>query len=330
MAILRPVAGVAMCVYNGAAYLQEQLDSIAAQTELPRRMAIVDDGSVDGSWELLQRWAPTAPFEVRLHRNTTNLGVVRNFERALALAGDDIDLVFLADQDDRWFADKLATFVDRFAADPGLCLLHSDAELIDSEGVSMGRRLFQALLVTDDERSQVAGGRAWRVYAKRNLVTGAACAFRRSLLEGALPFSPLWVHDEWLAFVAALTARVGLLDVPTMAYRLHRANTVGMPIPSWGWRLRTIAQAFFTPMAPRQILRAERLTQMVERAEHLGADAQAIAWIRAAAEHAQFRGHLPRNPLRRAIAVSHSWRRRDYHRWSNGKISMLHDLLIAT
>jgi glycosyltransferase involved in cell wall biosynthesis len=325
----RPRAGVALCVYNGARYLQEQLDSISVQTELPLRMAVVDDGSSDGSWALVEKWAAAASFEVRLHRNVVNLGVVRNFECAIELLGDDIEIVFLSDQDDVWYPRKLAMFVDLFTADPAMALLHSDADLIDADSQPLGRKLFDTLLVTQAERSNVTAGRAWEVYAKRNLVTGAACAFRRSLLTHALPFSPLWVHDEWLAFIASLSSRVTLLDEPTMAYRLHQANVVGVPIPTFGWRLLTTWHALTRPTAARQKARGERLREISFHAQRLGASPDACACIAAAAAHADFRGALPFNPFRRWPRVVKEWRAGHYHRWSNGDISMLHDLVVT-
>jgi glycosyltransferase involved in cell wall biosynthesis len=316
-----------MCVYNGGRFLQAQLKSIALQSEVPACMAIVDDGSTDGSWELLQRWAPTAPFVVKLYRNPSNLGFVRNFERAVALL--DQDVVFLADQDDIWNPDKLATFVDHFAADPQLGLLHSDAELIDGEGRLLHRKLFDALLVTTDERADVAAGRAYRVYAKRNLVTGAACAFRRELLQQALPFSPHWVHDEWLAFTAALVSKVVLLNESTMSYRLHGNNTVGLPIPTLAWRLRTIARAFWQPASLHQRARERRLKEMHAHATRLGAPTIVLDHLVTAAEHANFRGNLPPNRLarlRHILAENHAGH---YRAWSNGEISMLHDFLLG-
>jgi glycosyltransferase involved in cell wall biosynthesis len=323
----RPSAGVAMCVYNGTRYLQLQLDSIVAQSELPHRIAIVDDASTDGSWELLQQWARNAPFEVVLRRNDTNLGVSRNFEKAVGLL--DQDIVFLADQDDIWYPGKLTSFVDRFACDRELGLLHSDANLIDATGQLLGRRLLDTLLVTRDERNEVAAGRAYRVYAKRNLVTGAACAFRRELLAHALPFSPEWIHDEWLAFTAALVSKVALLDEATMAYRLHGSNTVGMPLPTVGWRLRTITDAFLRPTAPRQLLRARRLHEIYTHASVLGAAPDVLQHLNAAAGHAEFRSALPRNPFTRLARVLRERRKGHYHAWSNGEISMLHDLFVA-
>ena len=323
----RPDAGVAMCVYNGARYLQAQLDSIAAQTELPSRLVVVDDASTDGSWELLQRWERDAPFEVVLKRNETNLGVVRNFQRAVGLI--DQDIVFLADQDDVWYPGKLAAFVDRFAADADLGLVHSDADLIDHGGRPLDRRLFDTLLVTKRERADVAAGRAYRVYTKRNLVTGAACAFRRELMVHALPFSPEWVHDEWIAFIAALVSKIELVDSVTMAYRLHGNNTVGMPLPTLGWRLRAIAEALLFPAADRQLRRARRLREMGAQARTLGASADMLQYLEAAARHADFRGHLPRNPITRLQGILDERRAGNYRAWSSGGLSELHDLFLA-
>ena len=320
-------AGVAMCTYNGGRFLRAQLESIALQSELPQRMAIVDDGSVDGSWELLQRWAATAPFEVQLHRNSENLGVVRNFERAIGLLEQDV--VFLADQDDIWYPDKLKKFVDCFIADPELGLLHSDADLIDGDGRLLRRRLFDTLLVTAQERQEVGDGKAYRVYSKRNLVTGAASAFRRTILLHALPFSGIWVHDEWLAFIAALTSKVVLMDESLMSYRLHGSNAIGVPIPNLAWRIRTIVSAFWQPVSHRQCLRAARLREMESRAVGIGATPEMQCYLAAAADHADFRSQLPRNPVTRFLRVLEERRAGNYHAWSNGETSILHDLLLG-
>lgn len=323
----RPTAGVAMCVYNGARYLSRQLESIAGQTERPAAMVVLDDGSTDGSWELLQAWAAGAPFPVHVERNTVRLGVARNFERAVTLLGQDV--VFLADQDDAWNPDKLATIVDRFARDPELALLHTDAELVDAEDRRLGQTLFGALMITPDERAQIATGAAYKVYSRRNLVTGATCAFRRSLLDQARPFSDRFLHDDWLAFVAAMVGKVEMVEAATMQYRLHGANTVGIPLPTFGWRLRNLAKAFATPTAGRQCERADRLDELVARARAHSARPEAIEYIAAAAAHARFRANLPRNPFKRLVGIARERAAGHYAAWSSGPVSMLHDLLVA-
>jgi hypothetical protein len=323
----RPTAGVAMCIYNGGPYLAQQLASIARQTELPAQMVVLDDGSTDGSWEVVQLWAKSAPFPVMAQRNDKQLGVVRNFELATSLIAQDV--IFLADQDDLWYPTKVGTFLDAFEAHPDAWLLHSDADLIDGDGRPLQRRLFDTLLVTAKERALVSTGHAWQVYAKRNLVTGAACAFRRELLTVAVPFSNSWVHDEWLSFVAALAGQVLLLEAPTMSYRLHSGNTVGMPVPTLGWRIQSTVQAFTDPTAPRQLVRAARLEEMAAMAARLAAAQHVVEHLQRAAAHARFRADLPRNPATRLKRILQERRQGNYHAWSNGEVSMLHDLVIA-
>lgn len=325
----RPTAGVAICVYNGARYLRTQLESIATQGELPKQVVVVDDGSTDASWDLLQAWAASAPFPVRLERNAQNLGVVRNFEKAVRLLLSDVDVVFFSDQDDQWYPGKLAAFIDAFAGDPQLGLAHSDADLVDPEGRPLDSRLFTALLVTQRERDDVAAGQAWRAYVRRNLVTGAACACRSSVLKRALPFSDAMIHDEWISFVASILGPVRMLEEPLMAYRLHGANTVGLPIPDRIWWWRSVLKALLEPQVPRQQQRLARLQAMRAQAARLGADADVFACLDRAIAHAAHRSSLPRNPFRRAAAVRRHWKTGEYHRWSSGDISMLHDLLIA-
>src|SRR5882762_9087557 len=96
---------IAMCTYNGARYLREQLDSIAAQTRPPSELIVCDDNSLDETREIVAGFAASAPFPVRLGVNEQNLGSIRNFERAIKLC--EGDLIALSDQDDVWLPEKL-------------------------------------------------------------------------------------------------------------------------------------------------------------------------------------------------------------------------------
>jgi glycosyltransferase involved in cell wall biosynthesis len=100
-----PTISVALAAYNGARYLQEQLDSLAAQRRLPDELVVVDDASSDGTVGILERFRATAPFEVKVHRNTANLGYSANFEVAISRCTGDI--IFMSDQDDVWFPEKI-------------------------------------------------------------------------------------------------------------------------------------------------------------------------------------------------------------------------------
>src|ERR687885_1327551 len=97
---------VAMCTYNGAAFLREQLQSLAAQARTPDELVVCDDASADATVRVVREFAAAAPFPVRLTVNERNLGSTKNFERAISLCAGD--LVALSDQDDLWLPAKLA------------------------------------------------------------------------------------------------------------------------------------------------------------------------------------------------------------------------------
>ncbi len=98
---------IAMCTYNGAAYLSEQFESLATQTRVPDELVVCDDSSTDKhTREMVEAFARRAPFAVRLFVNKQNLGSKRSFELAIRRCRGEI--IFLCDQDDVWREDKLA------------------------------------------------------------------------------------------------------------------------------------------------------------------------------------------------------------------------------
>ena len=85
---------IAMCTYNGALHLHEQLDSFTSQSYPPNELIVCDDGSTDDTVSLIENFATHSTFPVRISRNERNLGSTKNFEKAISLCGGDlIDLL---------------------------------------------------------------------------------------------------------------------------------------------------------------------------------------------------------------------------------------------
>jgi len=106
-----------MPTYNGAAYLPEQLESIAAQTRLLDELVVCEDRSTDGrTREIVEAFAPKSPFQVRLSVNRKTQGSRTNFEQAIRRCAADI--IFLCDQDDVWNQTKLARIEETFLSAP--------------------------------------------------------------------------------------------------------------------------------------------------------------------------------------------------------------------
>ena len=121
---------IAMATYNGDRYIGEQLDSLARQKLLPLELVVTDDGSSDGTLDILKAFSEGAPFPVRIFRNTTRLGYEENFLKAASLCNGDV--IAFCDQDDIWMDRKLEVCAPMFA-DPSIVgVLHTGQSMRDS------------------------------------------------------------------------------------------------------------------------------------------------------------------------------------------------------
>src|SRR5262249_5781043 len=110
---------VLMSTFNGARYLEQQIDSIRAQT-VATTLVVRDDGSTDATLRLLGAYS--ASRELALTRGR-NLGITRSFFRLLRSAAQGAQYVAFSDQDDVWLPTKLQRAVDalsRLAHAPAL------------------------------------------------------------------------------------------------------------------------------------------------------------------------------------------------------------------
>src|ERR1035441_10068805 len=111
-----------MCTYNGAAFVGAQLESILAQSRSPDEIILCDDGSTDGTVDVVKKISDKYPDKIKIFQNERRLGSCRNFERAIRLITGD--LIFLSDFDDVWFPEKVATMIRVFAEDPGFVMAY--------------------------------------------------------------------------------------------------------------------------------------------------------------------------------------------------------------
>lgn len=317
---------VVLCTCNGARFLDAQWDSLLAQSPLPDEIVVRDDASSDATTKMLEylrQRAEDRGVRVRLVRNPDNLGFVTNFEAALADARGDV--LLLCDQDDVWHADKLATLVAEFERRPELLLLCSDARRIDEAGVDLRRSLFDVLRVSHTELRRMHVGQGFGVLLRRSLATGATIALRRSLLDVALPFPDGWVHDEWLAIVAAACGGFDCLERPLIDYRQHASNQIGMPDRNLldKWRdLRRPRAA----MIGHRIRRGEALQQWLQGMGRR-VNAACVDQVVQQLKHLRARGELRGRPWSRMGRVMNETFNGHYRRYSAGWHTAVRDLV---
>jgi glycosyltransferase involved in cell wall biosynthesis len=219
---------IAMCTYNGAKYLQEQLDSIAAQTRLPDELVVCDDRSSDSTREIIKSFGSNVSFPVHLHLNEENLGVIKNFEKAISLCTGDI--IALSDQDDFWNPNKIEKILTAFAENLGAGYIFSNAEFVNESLSPLGSTLWQSIGFEGRLLKEYREGEQVKVLLKRNMVCGATLAFRSSLKNLVLPIPPVafLLHDAWIALVASSVGFYGIpLSDSLIYYRQHALQAVG-------------------------------------------------------------------------------------------------------
>ncbi|MFP5441250.1 MAG: glycosyltransferase [Gammaproteobacteria bacterium] len=210
----RPVVSVVMATYNGRTFLREQLDSIAAQTQQPDELLIIDDGSSDGTPELLAEWARDKPW-VRLDRNPRNLGINATFWRLLTESTGDY--VFISDQDDVWMPEKIEQMMGIGTDVP---MAFSDAEIIDDEGkVTRASELSR-----HDWIEGVATPPEFFVHG--NFVSGHNMMVSRELIRATPepPHSSVIMYDQWLTLSAVLQGGYREIARPLARHRIHARN----------------------------------------------------------------------------------------------------------
>lgn len=219
---------VALCTFNGEKFIEEQLLSILNQSYPVSEIVISDDGSSDRTIEIINSiidgLAPDSP-TIKVFQNNLPLGIAANFQRCISLTTSR--WIFLCDQDDVWDLEKVQYFRDLILQNPGKSFLCSDALLVDSERKSLGYTLLGSLKVRSKERRLACGSKAFDVFLKRNIATGATVVLNRHLFERSHPFPTGWIHDEWLAIVSSMNGDLFQSDKVTIEYRQHSSNSIG-------------------------------------------------------------------------------------------------------
>ena len=309
---------MAMCTYQGAQYLGEQLESIAGQTLRPAELVVCDDGSTDGTVALVERFAAGAPFPVHVHVNPANLGVTANFAQAISRCHGSV--IALSDQDDVWLPEKLERQAGAFRGRPEVGAVFSDAELVDGELRPLGRTMFEVTGFTPSRRRRLQAGHGLEILVAHSVVCGATLAFRSSFRDVLLPIPTSGLHDLWIAGLMVSAADVVALPEPLIRYRQHGANQIGAPAQGLRARLAVRRQQ---GVYGDEIGHYRAMAERLRTAGAAGVRPDALSVLDGKVEHLTFRYGLPRH---RAVPVLAELLRGRYHRYSRGLESAGFDL----
>lgn len=202
------MVSVCMATYNGAAFIIPQLQSILSQLHGDDEIVISDDSSTDNTVVLIKSLHDS---RIRLFENNYFRDPIRNFQNALQYARGN--LIYLADQDDVWLPHK---YKETNALLEKYDLVVSDSVVTDENLQPINHSFF----------AYIHSGKGILKNVLRSTYYGSCMAFRRSLLERALPFPRTKEigHDLWIGLVAEMTGTVLFYEKPLILYRRHSSS----------------------------------------------------------------------------------------------------------
>lgn len=199
---------VAMATYNGEKYIKEQMDSILKNLSLNDELVISDDGSTDNTINIIKSY------------NDNRIKIIEgpgqdlkaNFNNAIANTTGDI--IFLSDQDDFWYEDKVNEIKRIFDIEDYILIQH-DARVIDEKG----NIIFESFAKHRNVKNGII----------RNLIKnsyhGCCIAFRKELKKYIMPIpNNIYLHDQWIGMIAELEGKTLFFDKKLMDYKRHSNN----------------------------------------------------------------------------------------------------------
>ena len=259
---------IAMTTYNGEKYLREQLDSILAQTIQDFELIICDDCSTDSTVKILNEYAGKNSC-IKVFVNENNLGFKKNFEKAIGLCIGEY--IALSDQDDIWKENHLELLLSNLqdkSASVG------NANIMDSNGIILGRRLSEADCYTNDIDDN---SRLSRIISYGNPFQGASSLYKHTLFEKAMPIPKgIEYHDAWFSACACCTDGLNYSFDPITNYRVHNSNASGNHHNTFWNRIKTTLkrQGYKTDRVIFCEELLKRFPDMDERKENIIFDAQ--------------------------------------------------------
>jgi glycosyltransferase involved in cell wall biosynthesis len=247
---------VVLATYNGARFIREQIESLLNQSRAPDRIIISDDGSTDGTLEIIDHYARTNPNLFKIIKKGANLGFRDNFLQAALHA--ESDYIAFCDQDDIWDKRKLE-ICSKYFQDPSVALIVHSAKLVDKDGNELGD-FSQGIKAT--KISPPLTYDPWSTF------WGFSILFRRDLLkifpleERFLDYiSPqhLIAHDRWVTFLGQVVGSTVEIRENLVSYRQHDRNIYGNRKSLTSFSKKQIEERSST-----YIKATERMTQIVK------------------------------------------------------------------
>lgn len=206
---------IILAAFNGALYIEKQIDSILSQTYTDFTLYIRDDGSTDATLEIIKN---ITDHRVKILFDNVKCGSVgSNFKELLK--NTTAEYVFFSDQDDFWLPNKIEITLDVLRKIRGPGLVYVNGVVVDNTLSSLNKNVYSASgCVTELNNILFLNGG----------VQGCAMAINRELIDLMNDDIIYWyMHDQVVSFYASLFGSIKFINKPLFLYRQHSNNVIG-------------------------------------------------------------------------------------------------------
>jgi len=223
----RATVEVLLATFNGESYLREQIDSILAQDYQNLRLLVRDDGSSDGTPEILRQYASAFPERVFIVPTDRPTGSPKeNFLRLMNAS--TANYVCFSDQDDVWLSNKVSITMEAMQAlesqwgESAAALVFTDLRVVDPELRSIHESFWEFMKINPNNMEHP------NKLMLKPVVTGCTAMLNRPLLGIArrMP-KEAFMHDFWIALLASTMGKSRAVERQTVLYRQHGKNLIG-------------------------------------------------------------------------------------------------------
>ncbi len=217
---------ILLSTYNGAAFLDDLMQSLYGQTNMDWELFIRDDGSSDNTRNLLEGYREKDKNRITIiEDNKKHLGPKRSFEQLLQKS--EAETIMFCDQDDYWLPGKIKNTLakmkeleQRYPDVPAM--VFSDLTVVDKLLREVHPSFWKFIKVDPDNVFNI-----YRLLIN-NPVVGCTVMINKRVKSLVLPFPEQAVmHDWWIALNVAREGVADYLAKPTILYRIHEKNWMG-------------------------------------------------------------------------------------------------------
>ena len=210
------MVSVIVPTYNRRGFIRETIDSVLGQTYSDLELIVVDDGSTDGTRDLILELYGSEKRVRYVHQHNQE----RSFARNRGIIEAKGEFVAFLDSDDLWLADKLQRQVIAIERSEDIDMVVTWWEIVDVD-------CNPVRAVTNPAIADVEAGLMGPMMAYENLIGSPTPLIRRRALDGICHFNPNLIGVEDWEFWArvSLRGKVALIPEVLARYRLHKGNT---------------------------------------------------------------------------------------------------------